>query len=496
MGTVIGIIIVLALAVLFAVLTCKSKSSDLFKWIGICIFVAFFLTWVIPTGSFSGGEFVEQGLSRLGFSDVPTILYYSVYFGLTTIIYLLMIGGFYGVLSKTKSYDSLVKKCAGFVKGHEVVSAIVIMVLIAVLTSILKNTLVLLVFIPFIISVLLNAKFDKITAIAVTFGSILIGMIGATYGTEGLTWFNSYSGVEKLTDGIFHRLIIGAIALVLFICYNSYRIVKIMKKNKELTKEAANDDLFEVSDVRTKVKTWPIIIVFALMFIIIILGYVNWKAYFNIDVFDNFHKWLIELTPFTKNFTIFSWILGTNAVAFGQFEINTLIIILLIITSLIGIMNRMKFSDFMQNFGEGFTKMFKPACLYALAYVVFICMYMSPVTANITNWAFGLTKSLNPFIATITATVINAFHADLGYTSYIVGSLITTNYHDHFTLLQTLFVSTYGLVQLVLPTSGLLLVGLAYLKVDYKSWFKYIWIFALLMLIVLLIYATIVRYAM
>ena len=36
---VIGIILVLALAVFFAVLTCKNKENDLFKWIGIFLFV-------------------------------------------------------------------------------------------------------------------------------------------------------------------------------------------------------------------------------------------------------------------------------------------------------------------------------------------------------------------------------------------------------------------------------------------------------------------------
>ena len=48
MGIVIGIIIVLAVAAFLAVLTCKSKNSDLFKWIGIAIFIAFCLTWGIP----------------------------------------------------------------------------------------------------------------------------------------------------------------------------------------------------------------------------------------------------------------------------------------------------------------------------------------------------------------------------------------------------------------------------------------------------------------
>ena len=65
MGIVIGIVIVLALAAFFAVLTCKSKHSDLFRWLLIIFFVAFCFTWVIPYGYFSGTTYTEYGLSLI-----------------------------------------------------------------------------------------------------------------------------------------------------------------------------------------------------------------------------------------------------------------------------------------------------------------------------------------------------------------------------------------------------------------------------------------------
>ena len=52
----------------------------------------------------------------------------------------------------------------------------------------------------------------------------------------------------------------------------------------------------------------------------------------------------------------------------------------------------------------------------------------------------------------------------------------------------------YGLVQLCIPTSGLLLVGLSYLNIDYKSWMKYIWIFILALIILLLVLFTVIAY--
>lgn len=488
---VIGIIAVLAVAAFLAVLTCKSKNSDLFKWVGIAIFVALVLTWVVPYGYFQEGSFYEYGMQRIGLSDIPTILYYGIYFCLTTVLYLLALGGFYGVLSKTKGYQALVKKTSKFVKGKEIAVAVILIVLLTGLTSILKTPLVLLVFVPFLVSVLLNAKFDKVTTMGLTYGSILVGTLAATYGTDGLYWFNSYLNVTDITLGMTHRLIIGGIALALFIAYNIYRIVK----NKNNRANDLESDLYAVEVVKGKAKTWPIIVVFAFIGIMVILGYVGWEKHFGIEVFANFHKWLTELS-IGEDFTIFSYILGKNAVALGEYELASLITVVLIATVVVALMNGVKAHDFAESYAEGFKKMIKPICVFVLTYILFIVSYMTPFMAGASDWAFGLTKNFNPFITSITAFVTSIFHADLGYTAYIVGSFLSTNYASNFDLVHTLYVTTYGLVQLCVPTSGILLFGLATMKIDYKSWFKYIWKFLVAMVVVILIFATIVTYAM
>ena len=78
--------------------------------------------------------------------------------------------------------------------------------------------------------------------------------------------------------------------------------------------------------------------------------------------------------------------------------------------------------------------------------------------------------------------------------SYAVGGFINASYASDVTLVQTIYVATYGLAQILMPVSGVLMVGLSYLKIDYKQWFKYIWMFAAVMFAVLLILATIVYY--
>ena len=53
----------------------------------------------------------------------------------------------------------------------------------------------------------------------------------------------------------------------------------------------------------------------------------------------------------------------------------------------------------------------------------------------------------------------------------------------------------YGFAQLLLPTSGLLVLGLATTKVSYKEWLKYIWKIALIILVILIVVISIATYA-
>lgn len=490
---IISIVVVLLVAALFAVLICKSKHSDLFKWIGVALFIGILLTWIIPYGYFSSGSFYEYGMKRLGLSDIPTIAYYAIYFCLMYVVYFLAVGGFYGVVSKTKGYAQMVTSLAKKVKENKLVSAICMMVILIGLTSVLKSAFVLVLFVPFLISILSKAKFDKITTMGLTFGSILVGLMCATYGTEGLYWFNSYVGIEGYA-GIGYRAILAGVTLLLFVGFNVYRILKLDNKKTKDLKEV--EDLYEVAEVKSKAQVWPYIVIFGLLFVVAILGYFDWAGILNIKVFDSFHEMISNFTVTIgeEENAILLNILGSSAVAFGTFEVQTLVPFILAATILVGVIGKVKFNEFGENYAEGFGKMLKPVIVFVASYAVFIICYMSPFMAYISNFAFGLTENFNGYITALVAFISSIFHSDLGYTGYVVGSVLTTTYAEHLNVASTIYVFTYGLAQLFMPVGGLLLVGLSYLKLDYKEWFKYIWKFVVAAVVVLALFITVVMY--
>ena len=87
----------------------EEKKYGLFKGIFLLILIAIVLTWLIPNGSYETGAYVGTGaLTRVGINDLAWLIYYGIWFSVDKIILLLVIGGMYGILSKTNAYDRLV----------------------------------------------------------------------------------------------------------------------------------------------------------------------------------------------------------------------------------------------------------------------------------------------------------------------------------------------------------------------------------------------------
>ncbi len=476
------------------ILSISSEEHRLLKSLLVFIVAGIIFTWLFPYGFFQGSDFYEYSFKRVGLVDISYAFYHSIYFVMDKIIFLLALGGFYGVMSKTSGYQVLVTKIANKLKGYVMPVAVGISIILFALTSLFTQTYVVLIFVPFFVSILLKMNLDKFTAFAVTFGSVLVGVLGCTYGTDTLIIFNNYIS-QDLTTGLNLRLIVAAITLVFYNFFLVMRIRKIQKTTKKTTKNSTiEDDPFKVETTKEKANIIPVAIILGLIAIITILGYVDWNANFGIEAFDKFHTWLTGLEV-GQDFTIISYILGTEAKAFGAFPfVFTIAIVLLLGSALIAYLYKMKSNEFVENFYTGLKMLYKPILFLIGAYVVFGISYISPVAPTVANWLANLVEGFNPFITSAIAFVTSVFQIDFGYISYTIGGLITSTYAANIELAHTIFLTIYGLVQVVLPTSALLVLSLSMMKVDYKDWIKYIWMFVVGMLVVLLILFTVVTY--
>ena len=76
------------------------EKHSLGKLLAIFFILAFVLTWIVPTGSFNGAEYVAGEKVRLGLADLGNLLYFMIYMSIDKVLFLLVLGVFYGILQK------------------------------------------------------------------------------------------------------------------------------------------------------------------------------------------------------------------------------------------------------------------------------------------------------------------------------------------------------------------------------------------------------------
>lgn len=467
------------------------KKNDKFIILLVLGILFTIMTWLVATGSYSAGEFSSSGISRAGIFDYMLIIFYSIYYKASDIFYLLIIGGVYGVLSQTKNYRKLVSSAVKKIKGKEIQAMLIITFIMSAIVSISTQILPMLMFVPFIITIFLKRGKDRLTALNAGFGGIFIGLIGLTFGTYGMKqWMSNLE--TSVMDGIIPKIIIFVLA---YIFYNLFAIIH-MKKQKEIVNEVSYDMFAtnalteEEKKKNKKLKTWPMILIFSIVGIIATLAYINWNTSFDISFFDNIYADLesikIKDVPFLMN------ILGSFN-AFGQWDdllpMSCILLIGSIITALI---NKVKISEYIDNFATGLKKMSKVVFMYLMAMTMFIfCYYF--------NWPITLLNSLFPsnlniFILFIIAIIATLFYVDNEFIGFNIGSYVAKNYADNLIGVSLIMQVGYGLSCLLVPSSAILMIALSYLDISYTKWLKYIWKFLLIMLIIAIITSAIVIY--
>ena len=350
---------------------------------------------------------------------------------------------------------------------------------------------------------------DKISSFAITFGSMLVGVLGATIGTEGLDAFVNYIGYGgsevTLTTELGIRIGIAFLAYAVYSFFN-YLYIKKLVPTKDSSEEE-KDDAFYVEDSKKKgkAKIWPVALMFGILFVLAVLGFVYWNKstgsstkIFGFEIFEDFFEWIKDIK--IGDVAIISSFFGGEALPnmsaklfpeFGSWYLFTYSIFLAITIRVDKFVSKMKFNDMLTHAYEGIKVMIKPTLFLILAYMMFVLLYWSPILTTILNEIGKLSGSFNPFVVSLQAFLASIFNTDFAYIgyslSYAIGSFTGTEGNIAFLIYTTI----YGLVQFITPISVFLLFGLSYMDIPYKKWLGYIWKFFAVMLASLLIIFTI-----
>ncbi|MBP3920304.1 MAG: hypothetical protein J6D28_01935 [Bacilli bacterium] len=453
----------------------EKKSYELLKIIGITFLFFVILTWFIPTGSFSGGEFVKGDVSPIGLYGIFSSPVYSFAVFAQYFVLLLCVGGFYGILNKTHVYQRIV---AFFGKCNKTKFLIATILINALITSLFGETMVIVILLPFFITVLLRLGYDKITSVASTIGASLIGGIASIFGN--LAIYKNYFKLEGNT-GFIINIIMFIIIVFLFIMY----VLGNLKKSGTKV-EKIEIPLF-VDKKDNKKSVVPLCIILGLIILLIILGLYNWHYAFGLDIFNTLHEKLTTIELF--GMPIISRIFG-NFSEVGYFSNYDLSALLVLGSCLIAWIYGIKLGDAIDSFRDGVKKMLLPATYVVLASTIFSCI----VTANsgnisltISNFILGLSSDFNVLTGSLSALSGSLFYNDYLYFMNGLYGIISLYNTNMMPVILFVFQSMFGLMMFVLPVSITLIYGLKYLNVSYVEWIKYIWKFLLQIFLICII---------
>ncbi len=462
------------------------KKHGLIKILAIIVLVLLVLSWLIPASQFTGTEMAKVDITRVGLFDLFNYPLLTFQYFIQMALFLLVVGGFYGILNKTGKYNELVEKLAKKLKGKEIAFLVIVSFILAAFSSVFGFSIVMFIFIPFLISVVLLLGYDKIVAFLVTCVSILIGVIGATYNIYVSGYINQTLSTEY-SDLIIAKIAIFVIAFALYLMFTLKYANKVKKNSKNSIMDGKTDDVFLTKDkAAAKKKAWPLLVVLGIVFVLFFMASVPWSDVFGIKIFSTFNDTVTAAK--IGGYTVWSFLLGEVG-ALGTWYFAELTQILIMASVAIALIYRIKVDAAIDSFISGVKKVLSVAAVMTLAMAVVIITAYHPVFPTICSAVIGWMDTFNVvsvFLTSFLAVIGSVLNVEMVYLSQSVLGFFGTVFSSSTSIIAVIFQAMYGLTMLVAPTSLMLILGLEYLDIPYTKWLKFSWKFVVELFVILL----------
>ncbi|MEE0202932.1 MAG: C4-dicarboxylate ABC transporter permease [Muricomes sp.] len=450
----------------------KFSMPPAFALLVVMILIGVIATWILPAGEFdremndAGKTLVVAGSYHgveaspvsvwEGFMAIPQGMVKSA----TIIFGVLLIGGSFTIIVSTGMIQSALGKVEKVFKGRELLMIPIIMAAASVMCCFIGLLELSMVIIPILIPICLILGFDSLTAIAMALVSTAAGF-GAAVANPFTVVVAQPIGELPLYSGAGYRTICLIVITAIGIAYVMRHAIKVRKKPElsityqtdiELRKEYGVGKKVEMTG-RRKVAMFAFLICFA----ILIVGALK-----------------------------FSW---------GLIEIGTMF---LITGLLVGFICKLSLTEICDKFSEGLSAFIGAALISGFASGITIVLENGKIIDTIINAVAQLVQALPPSVAAvgmlITQLLFN-FIVPSGSGQALISMPIMFPLADLVGVSRQVAVLAFqfgdGLSNIVWPTLGYLWVCIAYGKIKYEQWFKFIipligiWYLACMILLVI-----------
>ena len=462
----------------------KKFMLSAFSIIFILIIILAIFSHILPDAQFVDGILVDgSGTVGAKLSDflLSPILGFSD--AVDVCVFILILGGFLAIINKTGALETGIKVLVKKLKGNEIVLIPILMFIFSVggtTYGMLEETVG---FYVLLAATMVAAGYDTIVGSAIVLLGAGSGVLGSTVNP-----FAVGVAVSSLPEGvtanqgllIFTGLILWITTLLISIIFVMNYAKKVQEDKgstflslqeqkameKKFIKEEDSKD--KKKDVKLSIKQRITLILLGLTFVVMIIGFIPWGD-FNVTTFDKFTGWLT----------------GTSLGGWYFAEASVWFFVMAII---IGIINRFKEKEIVDTFVDGANDMIAVILIIAVARgasvlmgVTYLDNYIiynsADLLSNLPELAF---VPLNYLLHVVLSILVPSSSGLAVLSTPIMGGLASTlGYNVEVTIMT--FVSANGLVNLITPTCGAIMGGLALAKVEYTTWFK--WAFKIVLTI-------------
>ncbi|MGL5346309.1 MAG: YfcC family protein [Peptostreptococcaceae bacterium] len=386
-------------------------------------------------------------------------------------IYILLIGGFLGVVTKTGALDAGIGAIVKKFNGKELMLIPILMFTLSLGGTCFGMAEETLALYALITATMMAAGFDSLTAVATILLGAGVGVLGSVVNPfligasiDALKGANIVAN-QATVMGIGALLWISSLLIAIYFVMSYAKKVKKDKANSILSEEEMNeakkafmDDKEEILEFTTKRKV--VLGLFGLTFFVMVLGIVPWEK-FGITIFENTgiltgsslgNWWFSELSMW---FVIMSVLIG---VIYGYNEKQIISYVIEGAADMVGV-------AFIIGISRGVSIIMTNTGLdtYVLDNASSVLSGMSPILfINVTFLIYIGLSFLLPStsgLASVSMPIFGPLAQSLGFAPEIIVSALGAG---------------CGLVNLITPTSAVVMGGLSIAKIDYGTWIKFV----------------------
>jgi uncharacterized ion transporter superfamily protein YfcC len=448
------------------------------------IVLAAIATWIIPAGTYDlndAGEpipgtyhEVEAKPARIlvdsltapinglyGIEDAKgNINYYNsgTLFGAIDIaLFIIVIGGFLGITMKTGAIQAGIGSLVKRLEGRERLMIPALMTVFALGGTTYGMAEESLAFYALVVTVLIAAGYDALTGAAVVLLGCGIGVLGSTINPFATGIASGIAGIS-ISDGLVGRLVIliaGLAIGIAFVMRYAERVKRDPSKSAVYDLKAENEARFaaesESGEITLTGTHKAVLVLFALAFGVMIYGVIPWE-----DLGIPIPTWWWWFPEMTASFLLFSIIIGlvgrmgegelTTTFVDGARDLLGVALIIGIARGITVIMNNGQITDTVLHWVERALGDVGEAAFAIVMFALFLPLsFLIPSSSGLATVAMPITSPLAGFVGVSEALVVTAYQ------------------------------SASGIMNLFIPTSAVVMGGLAIARVPYGTYLRWVW---------------------